>query len=52
MRAAMRREVASIRPFEELEEIHQADALAWIDTRRSPRRIRRASHGRFDLPDA
>ena len=32
MRAAIRREVASIRPFDELEKIHQADALAWIDS--------------------
>jgi 8-oxo-dGTP diphosphatase len=32
MRAAIRDEVASIRPLDELEEIHQADALAWIDS--------------------
>lgn len=32
MRAAIRREVASIRAFDELERIHQADALAWIDS--------------------
>jgi 8-oxo-dGTP diphosphatase len=32
MRAAIRREVVSIRPFDELEEIHQVDALAWIDS--------------------
>jgi 8-oxo-dGTP diphosphatase len=32
MRAAIRREVDSIRPFDGLEEIHQADALAWIDS--------------------
>jgi 8-oxo-dGTP diphosphatase len=32
MRAAIRREVASIRPFDALEETHQADALAWIDS--------------------
>jgi 8-oxo-dGTP diphosphatase len=31
-RAAIREEVASIRPFDELEEIHQADALAWVDS--------------------
>lgn len=31
MRAAIRREVASIRPFDEQEEIHRLDALAWID---------------------
>ena len=32
MRAAIRREVVSIQPFDELEEIHQGDALAWIDS--------------------
>jgi 8-oxo-dGTP diphosphatase len=32
MRAAIRREVASIRPFDEQEAIHRADALAWIDS--------------------
>ena len=32
MRAAIRREVASIQPFDELEEIHRLDALAWIDS--------------------
>jgi 8-oxo-dGTP diphosphatase len=32
MRAAIRGEVASIRPFDELEQIHQADALTWIDS--------------------
>jgi 8-oxo-dGTP diphosphatase len=32
IRAAVRGEVASIRPFDELEEIHRADALAWIDS--------------------
>jgi 8-oxo-dGTP diphosphatase len=32
MRAAIRREVVSIRPFDEQEEIHQVDALAWIDS--------------------
>jgi 8-oxo-dGTP diphosphatase len=31
-RAAIRREVASIRPFDEQEAIHRADALAWIDS--------------------
>jgi 8-oxo-dGTP diphosphatase len=31
-RSAIRREVASIRPFDELEESHQADAMAWIDS--------------------
>lgn len=31
-RAAIRREVASIRPFDELEAIHRTDALAWIDS--------------------
>src|SRR5882757_8230848 len=30
--AAIRREVASIQPFDELEETHRADALAWIDS--------------------
>jgi 8-oxo-dGTP diphosphatase len=32
IRSAIRREVASIRPFDGLEESHQADALAWIDS--------------------
>jgi len=32
MRAAIRREVVSIQPFDEMEEIHQGDALAWIDS--------------------
>jgi 8-oxo-dGTP diphosphatase len=32
MRAAIRREVASVRPLDELEETHQADTLAWIDS--------------------
>lgn len=32
IRAAIRREVASIRPLDDLEEIHQADTLAWIDS--------------------
>ncbi len=32
MRAAIRREVVSIRPFDAQEEIHQADTLAWIDS--------------------
>src|SRR5258707_9137157 len=31
-RAIIRREVASIRPFDELEERHRVDALAWIDS--------------------
>jgi 8-oxo-dGTP diphosphatase len=31
-RAAIRREVASIRPVDELEAIHRTDALAWIDS--------------------
>lgn len=31
-RAAIRREVALIRPFDEQEENHRADALAWIDS--------------------
>jgi 8-oxo-dGTP diphosphatase len=31
-RAAIRREVASIQPFDELEEIHRVDTLAWIDS--------------------
>jgi 8-oxo-dGTP diphosphatase len=31
-RAAIRREVASIHSFDELEEIHRTDALAWIDS--------------------
>jgi 8-oxo-dGTP pyrophosphatase MutT (NUDIX family) len=30
MRAAIRREVASIHPFDEMEELHRVDALAWI----------------------
>jgi hypothetical protein len=29
MRAAIRREVAAIQPFDALEEIHRNDALAW-----------------------
>jgi 8-oxo-dGTP diphosphatase len=32
MRAAIRREVASIQPFDEQEEIHQVETLAWIDS--------------------
>ena len=32
MRAAIRGETASIRPFDRLEESHRADALAWIDS--------------------
>jgi 8-oxo-dGTP diphosphatase len=32
MRAAIRREVASIQPFDEQEENHRTDALAWIDS--------------------
>ena len=32
IRAEIRSEVASIRPVDELEETHQADALAWIDS--------------------
>jgi 8-oxo-dGTP diphosphatase len=32
IRAAIRREVASIHPFDVLEEIHRGDALAWIDS--------------------
>lgn len=32
MRAAIRREVASIQPLDALEEAHQAEALAWIDS--------------------
>lgn len=32
IRAQIHAEVASIRPFDELEETHQADALAWIDS--------------------
>jgi len=32
MRAAIRREVSSIRPFDALEQIHQAQTLAWIDS--------------------
>jgi 8-oxo-dGTP diphosphatase len=31
-RAAIRREVASIRPSDEQEEIHRAEVLAWIDS--------------------
>jgi 8-oxo-dGTP diphosphatase len=31
-RAAIRREVASIQPFDAQEEIHRIDALAWIDS--------------------
>jgi 8-oxo-dGTP diphosphatase len=31
-RAAIRREVASIQPFDEQEEIHRFDTLAWIDS--------------------
>jgi 8-oxo-dGTP diphosphatase len=31
-RAAIRREVALIRPFDELEEAHRTGALAWIDS--------------------
>ena len=36
-RAAISREVASIHPFDEIEGIHQVDALAWIE-RLKPRR--------------
>ena len=32
MRSAIRREVVSIRPFDEQEANHQADALVWIDS--------------------
>ena len=32
MRAAIRREVISIQPFDEQEEIHRAETLAWIDS--------------------
>jgi 8-oxo-dGTP pyrophosphatase MutT (NUDIX family) len=32
MRAAIRGEVASIRPFDDLEETHRGDVLAWIDS--------------------
>jgi 8-oxo-dGTP diphosphatase len=32
IRSAIRDEVASIRPFDELEETHRVDALAWIDS--------------------
>jgi ADP-ribose pyrophosphatase YjhB (NUDIX family) len=32
IRVAIRNEVASIQPFDESEGIHQADALAWIDS--------------------
>ena len=32
MRAAIRREVVSIQPFDEAEDIHKVDALAWIDS--------------------
>src|SRR5882724_2297024 len=32
IRSAIRREVASIEPLDELEKIHQADSLAWIDS--------------------
>jgi 8-oxo-dGTP diphosphatase len=32
MRAAIRRELAAIQPFDELEELHRHDALAWIDS--------------------
>jgi 8-oxo-dGTP diphosphatase len=32
MRAAIRREVASIQPFDAQEEIHRVDALVWIDS--------------------
>jgi len=32
IRAAIRREVTSIRPHDEQEEIHRGDALAWIDS--------------------
>lgn len=31
-RAAIRREVASIQPYDELEKTHRIDALAWIDS--------------------
>ena len=32
IRAAIRDEVASIRPFDQMEETHRAEALAWIDS--------------------
>ena len=32
IRAQIRDEVASIQPFDEMEESHQADALAWVDS--------------------
>jgi len=32
MRSAIRQEVASIRPLDALEEAHQSDTLAWIDS--------------------
>ena len=32
IRAEIRDEVASIQPFDEMEERHQADALAWVDS--------------------
>ena len=32
LRAAIRREVASIQPFDEQEDSHRVDALAWIDS--------------------
>jgi 8-oxo-dGTP diphosphatase len=32
IRSAIRREVASIEPFDELEESHRAETLAWIDS--------------------
>jgi 8-oxo-dGTP diphosphatase len=32
IRAEIRDEVASIQPFDEMEESHQADALAWVDS--------------------
>lgn len=31
-RAAIRRDVASIQPYDEQEEIHRAEVLAWIDS--------------------
>jgi GH15 family glucan-1,4-alpha-glucosidase len=32
MRSAIREEVESIQPFDEIERAHRADALAWIDS--------------------
>jgi len=36
IRAQIRDEVASIQPFDEMEESHQADALAWVDSGATP----------------